>query len=457
MMPMMKRVERILLWFDRGYILLMCVVASMVIAFQIHKDFGHLAIYEDYARIIRAGLNGDAALFAPHTCPMWGYAFPVLVTQSKLLFLLLQNALGILAAWVFVGALGQRGSIFSAMQVRVLKALLLFSLPWYAFNSMLGPQSIAANLLVISFVLLMRPMPERIASLGRVALSGICFGVLLNFRSDFHLLPLALALAALCASRFSAPILARSALWICCIYAMLIPWGIYTRSVTGQYRFASTNSGHVLFVGLGSRPANKWGVTQNDNDPVMMDLVARQCGKGEMTCAYKGDALLKRAWFERVRNDPLEYLRGCAYSLGHMMIGGVYAGEFDPEFSRRIKRLLRGKSLRDVIADNPLIWVDFINLRVALNLLSDMTGRLVVLLAFFLFPFALFVALRGRHVIVLLMCAAIAHQWLINMFVSNVRSYMSSVYLFYVATIVYAAGIIWRHHSSASPEPDHMA
>ena len=85
------RNDTIAAWFDKWYILLICLVALVVICLQYHNDFGHLAFYQDYARIIRSGLDYRAAIYGPHTCPMWGYAIPVMFTDSKLLFLLFLN------------------------------------------------------------------------------------------------------------------------------------------------------------------------------------------------------------------------------------------------------------------------------------------------------------------------------------------------------------------------------
>lgn len=426
-------------WFDRWYVLAMCMVAVIVIWLQYHNDFGHLVFYQDYARIIRSGLDYRAALFGPHTCPMWGYAIPVMFTDSKLLLLLFQNILGIFSAWFFIRTLSKRKKLPEFIHVRIFKIMLILSLPLYAFNSMLGPQSIAANLLLLSFSLLIAREKSARLSLRKIVLSGVLYGMMLNFRSDFCLLPFALVFIAILATRFRAAILLRGVVWLCCIYTMLIPWGIYTKLTTGDYLFTSTNSGHVLFNGLGSRPDNKWGITQNDNDPIMMKIVDDNCGSDAQTCGHNGNVFLKKKWFDLVSEDPAEYLRGCKYSLIHMLVGGVYAGDFDPEFGRRIKTLLRQKSLRNIIADDPFIWLNYLNARVALNLISDMTGRLVVFLAFFSFPFSLFVAIKKRNLFVLLMCSAIAHQWAINIFVSNMRSYMSSVYPFYLAIIIYGS------------------
>ena len=141
-------------------------------------------------------------------------------------------------------------------------------------------------------------------------------------------------------------------------------------------------------------------------------------------------------------NDPVEYMRGVAYSLMNMMIGGCYAGEFDPEFRAAIKARLYDKSLRDVIRENPMIWLDYINARVVLNVLSDLMGRLVVLMAFCIFGFAVFRAISHRNGLMIALCMPVAYQWTINAFISNMRSYMSSVYLLCLVVVVYGVSAL---------------
>ena len=50
---------------------------------------------------------------------------------------------------------------------------------------------------------------------------------------------------------------------------------MFTNMQIGKPIPTSTNSGHVLFIGLGQLPGNKWGITPHDKDPVKTSLLIK--------------------------------------------------------------------------------------------------------------------------------------------------------------------------------------
>lgn len=411
-------------------------MAAGVAALQYHNDFGHLEIFADYARVLRAGLDPAAARHGVWTCPMWGYGFIVACTRSKAVMLLLQNTLALLATRAFLRSLATH-AVLTPRGLRLLKAGLLFSLPWFAFHSAIGERGIGASL----FLLALNRLFHRARRPGEgwlaLALSGVCFGAMLNFRSDYFLLPLLLSPLIPAFHPIAWRTLGRWLAWLACLYGMLIPWAVYTHRATGHALLTSTNAGHVLFCGLGGRPGNQWGLTQHDLDPTLLRIVAREAGPGAPTCGYAGNAVLRRHWRARVLASPLEYLRGCAYAGAHLAIGGVYSGAFDPRFTSQIKARLQHTSLRQ-LADRELFARDTgINGRILLNGISEATGRLVLLTACLCWPLALVTAWRRRDKLALTICVSVGYQWAINIFVSNIRGYTTTLYPFYLLLPLY--------------------
>ena len=83
---------------------------------------------------------------------------------------------------------------------RVLKILVVVSLPWYAFNSLRWPYSIAVALVLVALALLIRGI-ERKAAVWPFAAAGVAFGLTLNFRSDYIAVPVFVALGLVALSR----------------------------------------------------------------------------------------------------------------------------------------------------------------------------------------------------------------------------------------------------------------
>ena len=424
---------------DRWFVPLLGLVAACVMALQYgQRPDGLMPYYRDFRNIILAGFDPRVARAGCPTFPMWGYGWLLILTQNKFAMLLFQNALAILALWGFLRVM-QRCLSLSASAMSTIKAMSVISLPWHAYNSVANPRSVAVSLFLLSFALLCSMERKQGCVSWRACVSGFLFGLMLNFRSDYYLMPLGLAFLLTLLERFSRRSMCLAIIWLCCTYVTLIPWALYTTRVTGSTYLTNTNGGHVLFIGLGNRPGNRWGITPRDDDPEMARIVKEHCGEDKHSCGHEADRVLKREWLRRVREHPWEYMLGSFYRLRSMVIGGVYSGNFDPSFGRRMQELLREKSLAEISSEHPFVFMDYLSVRVVLNLVSELIGRIVVALAFMGFPFVVYGALRKRDVCALLISAAIAYQWAINMFAYNMRNYMTNMYVLYLVTIVLAA------------------
>ena len=108
----------------------------------------------------------------------------------------------------------------------------------------------------------------------------------------------------------------------------MIPWMLYSYSVTSKPLVTSTNGGHVLFIGLGQLPGNKWGITPSDSDPLMHSLLKDGQDETCHSCSYEADRVLKKEFLNRIKSDPGEFGKKILHSLKQTTTGGAYPGEF---------------------------------------------------------------------------------------------------------------------------------
>ncbi len=350
------------------------------------------------------------------------------------------------AAWFFIRHL-ERKNIFSVKLHRLIKMLLVISIPWYAFHSLMWPYSVAVSLLLISFVLFLECFSSNELKFKKLVLSGILFGLVLNFRSDYYLMPIGFAVIVILFNKVKLLNVKKTAFWLLSIYIMLIPWLIYTKHVTGHYLLTSTNSGHVFFIGLGNLPDNKWGITPSDGDPLMHELIEKRFGKEKSSLVYESDKFLKKKFIQFVREDPLEYMRKCFYSFKAMLSGGVYGGEFYEKrecYPDCLKKINSGNvRLRHRILKDPVGLLK--DGRVLLTIISQITGRFLILMSFILLPFSALRALKDKKILFILLISAIVYQMAINIFAFHMLSYTSNMYFFHLINLAFGSRILWQY------------
>jgi len=431
-------------WLDRYYLLAMAPVALLVLALNYHGlgMQGVVPNYEDFKRIILAGFDPAAGIHGVPTFPMWGYGWLLLLTEQKLLLLLLQHLLALAAVWIFLRS-AERGGWLERPALRLVKGGLIVSLPWYAFHSLRWPYSVAISLFLVSCGLLADALAGRQGSLPRLLLSGLCFGGVLNLRSDYIYLPLLFLLAAAAVRGWGA-VWKPALLWLAAAYLPLLPWALYAQRATGHYLLTSTNGGHVLFTGLGNLPDNKWGITASDGDPLMRRLVEARFGRAYPSLRYDSDRLLRREFLGRVREDPGEYLRKVAYVLPQMLLGGVYHGEFYERPACQPGCVVRPLRLRERLPRDPIGVLTGLRSEDGRTLLlyaSGLVGRLVVLGSFLWLPAGLALAWRRRNGLLLLTAAGILYQAAIGLFAHYLPTYTANMYFFHLVNL--CGGLAW--------------
>lgn len=389
---------------------------------------GIIPYYHDFARIIAAGFDPSAGKLGAPTFPVWGYGWIYLLLRTKIVILLFQQALALAAILFLVRELALSNAL-PQRTVRVLKLLLPISLPLFGLNSVLWPYSIAASLLALAAAFILRA--NRTNSLANWIVSGVLLGLMLNFRSDFILFPPLLPILALLL-RMKRSELLRSVAWVACVYAMLLPWGMYTRRATGHFLLTSTNSGQVLFASLGQLPGNKWGITTGDGDPVMLGTVHSHLGAGASSLSYEASQVLRDAAIGRVIESPGEYGKKVIHGAYLTLTQGFYPGSFYetgrclPNCYAPYKAVLAG--VRGGNSADQGVSVA----RALLQAGAVVYSRALLMLCFLALPFAIAWGWKHRSLPVAVGSAAVIYQAGITTFTHHLPGYTSNVYIFHL-------------------------
>lgn len=418
---------------------------------------GILPSYQDFKSVILAGFDPSAALEGNPTFPMWGYGWLMLVTEDRLVLLIIQMTLALFATQVTLNHL-ETTTTFSPGAMRALRWFVAFAIPWYAIHAVRWPYSIAASMFLLSVVCLHRALLEPRRGIRWVLVSGSLFGLILNLRSDYYLMPLGLAAAVIWCGAQRARVAGYALVWLASIYATLVPWMIYTRHVTGHPLLTSTNGGHVFFIGLGNLPGNKWGVTAADDDPAMHSRLAKHFGEPKSSLIYESDRFLFQEFRRCVEQHPQEYLRKCGYALLSMIRFGPYPGEFycqqsgageraHFEYRQHARKLVTGplELMRERGVETAI--------RTTLQLFSTIIGRLVVVFGFAVLPLVFICAVRRRDVLSLLFCLAVAYQAMLQIAAYTMPAYTSNMFFVHMLNVIQGGTLLASLIYRRSPSP----
>lgn len=425
------------------------------------------AYYIDFKNIILAGFDPKASVIGAPTFPMWGYGWLLLFTENKLVLIGLQFSLAIFTVWLGFKIL-VRNNVFDKEWIILFKVMLIFSIPWYAFQSIRWPYSISISLITISIFTLTesffysRDINKKFYS--KVIISALLFGIALNFRSDYYLVPFLVFIMILLFKKIKTGTVVPATIWLITIYLTLIPWGLYTKKASGHFLFTSTNSGHVFYVGLGNLSDNKWGITQGDNDPKLAQFIKDHYGVPRTTLVYETDSLLKKEFLRIISGDPKEYLRKCFNSLYKMSISGVYSGEFWLKELMKIQPLApwiqpgdtwksesgdaqRRYAIKKDLSDNPLKLFSIVKpmelARIIANNLSSKQGKLIVFLSFLMIPLSVIYSIKRKNYFVIFFLIIVFYQIAINVFAYNWYLYTTNIFLYLIMNLVFAVSVLY--------------
>ena len=325
----------------RLFLIIVVVFLSLISYENITFNLYFNEIYREYGKFF---MNFDWNVFShpKTTFPIWGYGIIHFLGLTKLNVLILQQLLTIYTLLKLDKVLIKYKLI---SKIELFRFIILLSSTWFLFHTQMWPKSIASNLFIIGSIFSI----EFIKSKKEIYLlySSIIFGVMHNFRPDYFYLSLVLYPFCIYYCRhdlnwkkFFSPLIQ---------YFLLIPWMIFTYHQTGKFIPTSTNAGHVLFIGLGQLPENKWGITPFDEDPIKIKILSDKFGPVFKSDDYEEDIFLKKKFIEFIKNDPLEYLKKCMFSLRLLILDPFYVGNVGSFQQNKISNIKEIRELESLI------------------------------------------------------------------------------------------------------------
>jgi hypothetical protein len=399
---------------------------------------GLLPYYMDYAEVIRGGFDPSLASTGRPTFPMWGYGWIFLLTTNKLSICLIQAFLAALAIHTMLDYL-QKKDFFGSNAIGILKVLILMSFSWIAIQFGLSPYSFAISLQIISLVYLFKGLESDCwrRTLLYISISALCFGLLLNFRSDYLYFTSMIVPISFWSCGWRKGLVASS-VWIFIVYALLLPWALYTQKIVVEPLLKSTKSGHVFYIGLGNLPGNKWGITSEDSDPKMSEELIGALGEKGNSLTYEGDKWIKKRFVELIVADPLEYTKKVVYAASKTLVSGIYVPEFHNLRSNCIGDC-KGEFISDVI--NSPISALFESREkffiYALSYLSIFTGIIFLLISYLVLPFVLIDSVHKKNIFLVTCCLMLLYQLAINAFAFQMKLYSTNIYFFSLILVAF--------------------
>jgi hypothetical protein len=399
---------------------------------------GILHRFENQAEIIKGGFDPSLAIDSSTlTYPMWGYGWLYTVTQQRYVLMTGQMVLAVVASLFFMRVIGRATSVHALI---LLGIGLCIAIPWYSLHASVTLYAPSSSLLIVAIAMFLLAHASGDYPWRWAALSGIVFGICLNFRSDFVMMPIGIVAITQVYRRHWQG-LVTNGIWLASIAVMMIPWMIYTNHVVGKPILTSTNGGHAMFVGLGQLPGNLWGIEPHDRDPIALEIIAEELGPAVSTLSYPADRLLRRKFREYVAAAPVEFARKVGYQAVRVVVQGAYPGEFlntaDHAVGREelvpwSKQLLR----------NPIAYYRTFGARqllIHLLVLGSYALTLGTLIGSFLvFPLNAWQGLREGNLAVLIILACIVYQVLLQTMVFNLPQYSNCFFMFHLANVAIA-------------------
>jgi hypothetical protein len=313
---MTKNNENILKILLLIYVLLIFVLNAS----HINQQGTYNNIFIELAKNILAGNGyvcselGNSTLFYP----IWGYTILVLpdmfFSSGDLIIYVVQYILTIISILLFI-------KIF---QIKLKFIHLFLFTPFIALMSVKWPDAIVGSLIIVYLYFGMTYLDKK--KHIYLLLSGVIFGIIINFRSEYIFLPLfILVLLIIPKLKFERLKILYIALTSILIGGLLIvPWAMRAYSVTGELRLSASNGGAVMYISLGQLPNNSWGI-------IPLDETAYQIADSlnfDSPYSNEADNYFKSLSLQSIQTNPLEYAKKVGYNLFSSLTYGVYTGEY---------------------------------------------------------------------------------------------------------------------------------
>ncbi len=300
------------------------IISYPNISLDLYFNYKYINYAKSFANLIK--LNPIEVENDLTTFPIWGYGIiHWLFNSSKLSILIFQQGLNFITIYLTDKILGRKHQ----KPLFIWRILVLSGFPYFLFHTQIWPKSISSSLLIIAVLLLIKYFDNK--KKIYLIFSGLFLGLLSNFRSDYIYFILSLPIFLMIweviknkkISFFSISILILPFITL----LFLIPWGLYTKSKTDHYLLTSTNSGHVLFIGLGQLNNNIWNITPRDDDPKMQEVLMDNFKKTTfISVGYEENQYLKKIFFSYVIESPIEWLKKCVNNIKLIFLDPFYVG-----------------------------------------------------------------------------------------------------------------------------------
>lgn len=325
-------------------LLIFIILLSTILNYNANVMGPMNVLYEEFILFFKSGFDYNYIFkYSNYTFPMWGFGLVLYIFPSKIYIILFQQIVTFLTVCYFDKIIRQNNLLTNIYKFR-LGLLLSFTL--YFFHSSVYPYSLGSNLLILGILFLVNFYFNE--SKSDLIFSSIFLGLMLNLRSDYYffIYPLFLLLIIYSYIKYNKRIFLMSIIWIIIIQSLLIPWRLYTFNRTGESISVSTNSGHVFFISLGQLPNNKWGITEEDDDPVMYSYLKREFPQENVySLSFKENKYLQKKFLELVINDPFEFVKKCGYNTYRLVRTPLYTGNLETFFRDKSidKKLVKNK------------------------------------------------------------------------------------------------------------------
>ena len=334
------------------YYLILFVIISLcsLISYEnLTFDLYFNYLYEDYANFFKSFDIGELR-YDPTTFPLWGYGLIHLLDKNIFLTLLIQQLFTFLTL-VYLDIVIRKNNILR--NISFFRVIILLSSSWFFFHTQMWPKSIAANLLLLALIFLIEYLYDR--SQKKLIFASICFGFLHNFRSDYIYLSIVIFFLILFIDEFSFKNFINKSIFPFIQLVFLIPWMMFTFNQIGKPLVTSTNTGHVLFIGLGQLPNNVWGITPFDKDPKKMQLLNEKFKTDYSKIEYpewnrdKENKYLEEVFIKNIKQNPVEWIKKCFYAARLLILDPFYVGNVGNFQQNKISNIYEIRELENLI------------------------------------------------------------------------------------------------------------
>ena len=121
--------KKILVFISRYFILIFILEALLV---SYLNYYGHIMLnlfpyYIDFKHIILSGFNPKAGIIGTPTFPMWGYGWLLIITESKIALIAIQNTLAITSLYVIIKFI-EKSKVFQHSRSNILFKVLIYTI-----------------------------------------------------------------------------------------------------------------------------------------------------------------------------------------------------------------------------------------------------------------------------------------------------------------------------------------